>query len=145
MSLMVGRSIVLALTLLTTAFTSAAAEELAVVRPKEIDEVLVNPGIGFTTFQRFNGDDVNEGLKWTEGFPIEYQPFTGSLRNKDHPLTTIAYFRVYWQFVEPERGVYRWDMFDPISKQPKVKLAVEGRDADGWYKLGGIRVADDPK
>ena len=72
MSLMVGRSIGLALTLLTTAFTSAAAEELAVVRPKEIDEVLINPGIGFTTFQRFNGDHLNEGLKWTEGFPIEY-------------------------------------------------------------------------
>ena len=29
-----------------------------VVRPKEIDDVLNNPGIGFTTFQRFNGDTL---------------------------------------------------------------------------------------
>jgi hypothetical protein len=43
------------------------------VRPKEIDDVLNNPGIGFTTFQRFNGDRGNAGLQWTEGFPIEYQ------------------------------------------------------------------------
>lgn len=36
-----------------------------VVRPIEIHEVLVNPGIGFTTFQRFNGDSLNTGIGWT--------------------------------------------------------------------------------
>lgn len=35
--------------------------KILVVRPKTIDDVLVNPGIGFTTFQRFNGDVLNEG------------------------------------------------------------------------------------
>ncbi len=94
-------------------FTVATqAADMVVARPKETDEVLNNPGIGFTTFQRFNGDRLNEGLKWTEGFPIAYQPFNGSLTNQDHPATTIAYFRVYWQFVEPELGVYRWDLLD---------------------------------
>src|ERR1035437_6430810 len=102
----------LRLTILAASLTSALAGEVVTVRPKEIDEVLVNPGIGFTTFQRFNGDRLNDGLKWTEGFPIQYQPFTGSLTNQDHPLTSIAYFRVYWKFMEPEPGAYRWDMLD---------------------------------
>ena len=60
------------LILLASSLTSVQAEEMITVRPKEIDEVLVNPGMGFTTFQRFNGDRLNEGLEWTEGFPIEY-------------------------------------------------------------------------
>jgi hypothetical protein len=41
-----------------------------VVRPKEIDVVLNNPGIGFTTFQRFDGDTLttlNNNKGWTEG------------------------------------------------------------------------------
>ena len=46
---------------------AALSQELVVVRPTEIDDVLINPGIGFMTFQRFNGDKLNEGKKWTEG------------------------------------------------------------------------------
>ena len=81
------------------------AQDIRIVRPAEIDDVLVNPGIGFMTFQRFNGDDLNEGSRWTEGLPIEYQPFDGDLTNRDHPATSIAYFRVNWRFVEPEMGL----------------------------------------
>src|ERR1039457_5577222 len=87
----------------------AAAQQTVIVRPHEIDDVLINPGIGFMSFQRFNGDDLNQGKSWTEGYPIAYQDFKGSLENKDHPMTSIAYFRVYWKFLEPERGTYRWD------------------------------------
>jgi Domain of unknown function (DUF4832) len=55
-----------------------AAEEV-IVRPREIDDVLTNPGIG-------------------------YQEFDGDLTNPDHPASTTAYFRVYWRYVEPERS-----------------------------------------
>ena len=82
------------------------------VHPQVIDDVLLNPGIGFNTFQRFNGDKLNEGFNWTEGFPIEYQDFDGDLTNEDHPQSTTAYFRVYWRFLEPEQGKYRWDLLD---------------------------------
>ena len=68
------------------------------------------------TFQRFNGDDLNPGLGWTEGYPIVYQPPNGSLENKNHPMTSIAYFRVYWKFIEPESGKYRWDLIDTALK-----------------------------
>jgi hypothetical protein len=33
-------------------------------KPTEIQDVLTNPGIGFTTFQRFNGDSLNSGDRW---------------------------------------------------------------------------------
>ena len=90
--------------------------DTTVVRPVEIDSVLNNPGIGFNTFQRFNGDTLNSGSGWTEGFPIEYQKFDGDLTNPDHPATTTAYFRVYWKFLEPENGKYNWDMLDHALK-----------------------------
>src|SRR4026207_2016334 len=86
-----------------------------VVRPKEIDDVLNNPGIGFTTFQRFNGDTLTtlkEKMGWTEGRPIVYQEIKGDLAKKQPPPTAIAYWRSFWRFVEPEKGVYRWDLID---------------------------------
>ena len=114
---------------------SAFAADTVIVRPKEIDDVLVNPGIGFITFQRFNGDSLNEGLKWTEGFPIAYQEFKGSLKNPNFPDTSIAYFRIYWKFIEPEQGKYRWDLIDnalrysPNNAQVVVSVAIESGQA----------------
>jgi hypothetical protein len=135
----------LGLALVSAGLASAQAAGLVTVRPTEIDDVLVNPGIGFMTFQRFNGDRLNEGLKWTEGFPIEYQKFTGSLTNENHPLTSIAYFRVYWKFIEPEAGKYRWDILDRALETAKargqslmLRIAPYGtgkdNDAPDWYR-----------
>lgn len=92
--------------------TTSGQRGMVTVRPTEIDDVLVNPGIGFMTFQRFNGDALNEGRGWTEGFPIVYQDFDGDLTNEAYPQTSLAYFRVTWRFVEPEQGHYDWAMFD---------------------------------
>ena len=117
-----------------------------VVRPKVIDDVLVNPGMGFMTFQRFNGDALNEGKVWTEGFPIEYQEFGGNLENKDHPMTSMAYFRIYWRFLEPEQGQYRWDLIDNALKTAHerkqnlmLRVAPHGtqediEDVPHWYQ-----------
>ena len=116
-----------------------------VVKPKPFDGVLVNPGIGFTTFQRFNGDALNAGTKWTEGFPIVYQPFDGSLKNKDYPETTVAYFRIYWRFVEPKKGVYNWAMIDQALRTAHarhqslmLRIAPYGTDKKSdvpeWYR-----------
>ncbi len=107
--------------------------------------MLLNPGIGFMTFQRFNGDALNQGLKWTEGYPIAYQEYTGSLENRDHPATTMAYFRIYWRFVEPERGKYNWEMLDralAMARSRKqtllLRIAPYGTNKDNdvpdWYR-----------
>ncbi len=123
------------------------AQDPVIIRPKEIDDVLTNPGMGFMTFQRFNGDELNQGLKWTEGFPLVYQPFKGSLTNKDHPDTSIAYFRVYWRYIEPDRGKYNWDLFDTAIRTAHdrgqtlmVRIAPYGSsgekkdDLPDWYR-----------
>ncbi len=86
------------------------------VYPVESDGLLLNPGIGFTTFQRFNGDTLNSGQGWTEGFPIVYQDFDGNLTNDNHPQTTLAYFRVNWRFLETGPGVYNWELIDRALK-----------------------------
>ena len=114
------------------------------------DELLNNPHMGFTTFQRFNGDKLNDlgmnnGGGWTEGYPIEYQKWDGSLHNENHPDTTIAYWRVYWRFIEPERGQYKWDMIDKAlqaAKKRKQSLMLlfapygmqKDQDVPDWYR-----------
>lgn len=124
---------------------SLFAQETVTVRPQQIDEVLVNPGIGFMTFQRFNGDKLNEGKKWTEGFPIVSQPFDGNLENESHPLTSLAYFRVYWRFVEPAKDQYRWDLLEEALKTAAgrgqtllLRIAPYGTSAEtdvpDWYR-----------
>jgi len=120
-------------------------DHLTVIKPKVINDVCSNPGIGFMTFQRFNGDDLNAGSGWTEGFPIDYQNFNGDLTNKDHPATTIAYWRIYWKFLEPQKGAYRWDMLDKALEIARsrgqtllLRIAPYGtgneRDVPGWYR-----------
>jgi hypothetical protein len=39
-------------------------------------------------------------------------------------------------------GAYRVRvaMLDPRTGQPAIKLAIEGRQPDGWYDLGEVRV-----
>ncbi len=117
---------------------------IVVVKPKEIDNILNNPDMGFTTFQRFNGDTLNPGIGWTEGFNIDYQN-TGSLLNRNYPQTTIAYWRVYWKFMEPEKQKYRWDLIDraiDIAKRRGQKLMLRimpygstiEDDVPDWYR-----------
>jgi len=68
--------------------------ETAVIRPLEIEEALVNPGMGITTFQRFNGDPINAGLEWSEEGPTsKLQPAPAP---PDFPDTSIAYCRWFW-------------------------------------------------
>jgi hypothetical protein len=131
--------------LTSTWLTAASAQETVVVRPREIGDVLNNPGIGFMTFQRFNGDKLNEGKKWTEGYPIVYQAFDRSLQNDKHPATTLAYFRLYWKFIEPEQGQYRWELIDKALQTAGdrgqtllLRIAPYGTGADNdvpdWYR-----------
>jgi len=123
----------------------AWSQETVTVRPKVIDDVLVNPGIGFMTFQRFNGDVLNKGKEWTEGYPLQYQPFKGSLENPDHPATSLAYFRIYWKFVEPDEGQYQFSMLDKALETAAsrgqtllLRIAPYGTDPDNdipdWYR-----------
>ncbi|HUU27384.1 MAG TPA: DUF4832 domain-containing protein [archaeon] len=85
-----GLSAVLAAGLI--AGCSGTGARTVAVNPVETDEVLVNPGKGFTTFYSFNGDQINQ----------------------DHPLCSIVYYRWYWDTVEPEEGRIAFGMIDSI-------------------------------
>ncbi len=130
---------------LLLAWVACCAQDIVTVRPTQIDDVLINPGIGFMTFQRFNGDALNEGKKWTEGYPIVYQPFHGSLKNTGYPDTSLAYFRIYWKFLEPEQGKYRWELIDTALQTAHdrkqtllLRIAPYGTDKEtdvpDWYR-----------
>ena len=68
-----------------------AQTETVVVRPKEISDVLVNPGMGITTFQRFNGQTLNPPLKWSEVGPVSR--LLAADPKPDFPEASIAYCR----------------------------------------------------
>lgn len=97
-----ARCVLILCTLLLTPALGCAADVVAPkplcgpgtvsVRPATIDSVLVNPGMGFESFNRSCDAPIdNEG--W---FPEE----------------SIAYYRWYWIDVEPEDGVVDFDRID---------------------------------
>src|SRR3954466_3440995 len=74
---------------LTLAATTALAAPNVRVEPKEIDELLANPGMGWQTFGMFVKNDKN------------LQVPSGS-----------AYFRFYWREIEPEDGKINFAQLD---------------------------------
>ena len=92
---------------------NAVAQKNVVVRPVEINDVLINPGMGFTTFQMFNGDNLAFHDVLNEA---DINAFGNSISptNRASPITSIAYFRLQWRLVEPEQSRYRWDFIDAL-------------------------------
>ncbi len=102
------------LLLCTTLFMYGAfAQKKIIIRPVEINDVLINPGMGLTTFQMFNGDNLafHDVLNDAD---INAFGKASEQANKNHPVTSIAYFRIQWRLIEPEQGKYRWDFIDAL-------------------------------
>ena len=128
-----------------------AQTETTVLRPKEIDSVLVNPGMGIETFQRFNGDALNPGLGWSEAGPVsKLPPATGAV---DFPASSISYCRWFWETFEPEQGKVRWEIVDEALRQAHAHhqaLAIRLMPYDQehplpeWYQKSGARRANQP-
>ncbi len=126
-----------------------AQKNVLVVRPKEIDDVLVNPGMGITTFQRFNGQEPNPPLKWSEIGPEKKLPPAPA--KPDFPDTSVSYCRWYWNVLEPERAKYNWEILDSAISEARAhgqKLAIRlmpysNQDSlPGWYKNSGAKRAN---
>lgn len=84
------------------------------------NEFFRNPHKGFTTFQRYRGDVLNEN--WTvetgwmmEKIPEEKQLFCGKYTD-GYPDTSICYFRIPWRVLEPEKGVYDFSFLDEVLR-----------------------------
>lgn len=75
----------------------------ATVCPNDTGEALVNPGMGLVHYHYSN-------RLWAYGMyakPGETDPLPG---------TSVVYFRVLWNDVEPQEGVFRWDIFDAVAQ-----------------------------
>lgn len=128
-----------------------AQHDTVIVRPVPIDQVLVNPGLGITTFNRFNGQALNPPLSWSEVGPVAKLPQASA--KPDFPDTSIAYLRWYWNAFEPEPGNFRWDIIDLALEEARVhgqKLAIRlmpysNKDPlPEWYQKSGARRANKP-
>lgn len=148
---MSSRLILIVIFLLECAVNVGAQTEAAIVRPKEIDAVLVNPGMGIETFQRFNGDVINPGLDWSEEGPVgKAAPETGAV---DFPASSISYCRWFWETLEPEQGKVRWEILDEALRRAHEHhqaLAIrlmpydEKHPLPAWYRNSGARRANRP-
>jgi hypothetical protein len=76
---------------------AAGDETTAVVEPKEIDDLLANPGMGWQTFHRFA--DKDEHLA---GLP-----------------SSSAYFRFYWSELEPAEGRIDFAKLDGLLERAR--------------------------
>src|SRR5450432_230340 len=122
-----------------------------VVRPKPIDDVLVNPGIGVQTFQRFAGQPIYPGMEWSEVGPEGKLPDAPA--TVDFPASSVAYLRWFWHQLEPGRGQYRWQVLDSALEEAKrhhqtLMIRLMPYDASNplpeWYRNSGARRANQP-
>ncbi|MGN0852493.1 MAG: DUF4832 domain-containing protein [Kiritimatiellia bacterium] len=97
--------------------SAALSAGAAVVRPAATDEVLVNPGMGFVAYN-MAGRMWAYGSRSAPGDTLDW-----------FPGTSTVYFRLLWSELEPEEGVYRFDMIDSvaqnwIAKGKKIALRI---------------------
>jgi hypothetical protein len=140
-----------ALCLFVAAIAAFAQSGTVVVRPVETDSILVNPGMGIQTFQRFNGDAINPGTRWSEVGPEA--KLKAAETKPDFPAASVAYFRWFWSQLEPEQGKYRWEIIDTAlegAREHNQKLMIrimpydQGHPLPEWYRNSGARRANKP-
>lgn len=122
-----------------------------VVRPKEIHDVLVNPGMGITTFQRFEGQALNPPLTWSEEGPTE--KLADPELKPEFPPTSVSYCRWVWDVIEPKRGEFHWEIIDLALDEARKHgqtLAIrlmpytDKHALPDWYRSSGARRANKP-
>jgi hypothetical protein len=138
------------LILFACASVGALAQSIVVVRPKEIDTILVNPGMGIQTFQRYNTQPLFAGTRWSEVGPENAAADSSPV---DFPKSSVAYIRWFWSQLEPQRGQYRWEILDTALAEAHKHgqtLAIRLMPYDQssplpeWYRNSGARRANKP-
>lgn len=90
-------------------------ENRVTVHPREIDDILYNPGMGFTDFHFGFGHPP----------PVEA-----------YPHATVAYFRWPWAELEPAEGQYNFALVDGVIEQAKAKGETLAIRIVSEYKAG---------
>lgn len=128
-----------------------AQTETVVVRPVEIHDVLVNPGMGIQTFQRFNGEALYPTLRWSEAGPVDRG--VPAAEKPDFPDSSLAYCRWFWSALEPEPGRYNWSIIDTALEEARrhgqqldfrMMPYDQSHPLPEWYRNSGARRANKP-
>jgi len=139
----------IALLLLQFTLISSVFAQNTIVRPREIKDILVNPGMGITTFQRFNRQAIYPDLRWSEVGPESM--VADSPSPVEFPDTSVAYLRWFWYQLEPEQGRYKWEIIDSALAEARrhnqqLQLRVMPYDQKSpmpeWYQKSGARRAN---
>ncbi len=128
-----------------TGKNDSSAQQTIRVIPKVIDDILINPGIGFNTFQMFNGDNLDVWIDVLNEIDLSIYGKNESFKNENHPPSSTAYFRIQWRAIEPEQGIYRWDLIDGLlniahERNQTLMLRIspyswkEDDDVPEWYR-----------
>jgi hypothetical protein len=80
--------------------TDLSTPQRVIVHPREITDILYNPGMGFADFH----------------FGFDHPPAPGT-----YPQSTVAYFRWSWADLEPMEGHYAFDLIDRTIEQAKAR------------------------
>ena len=105
--------------------------------------------MGIETFQRFSGQPLNEGVRWSEVGPEAPAADAGSA--VDFPTSSVAYLRWFWSQIEPQRGTYRWSIIDDALAEAHrhgQRLAIRIMPYDDkhampdWYQASGAKRAN---
>ena len=104
-----------------------------VKRFEEVQGVIINPYIGFTSFQHFRGEKLysdcitgRAGVASTETENYECYPVPEGVEEKGreqgyYPDNTVAYIRILWKEFEPKRGEYNYAIVEDILAKAKAK------------------------
>jgi len=134
---------------ITLCFTSPAQGQTTIVRPVEIQDPLVNPGMGIQTFQRYNGDSLNTGVTWSEAGPVS--SLKAPQEAPEFPQSSVAYCRWHWATIEPEQGKIHWEIIDLALAEARrhgQRLMIRLMPYDPehplpqWYRESGARRAN---
>ena len=116
--------------------TCAAAA--AVITPQATDEALINPGMGLVHY-------AYSSRIWAYDTGLE----PGDTLDDLIPGTSVVYMRLPWSYLEPEEGVYRWDILDvkarqwiAAGKKLAFRIAVMDHTMEsipGWARAVGIK------
>jgi hypothetical protein len=102
------------------------------------DELLINPHIGFTTQDGFNGGRRYYNCCIPES---EFSDWDGDLSNAKtgYPDSSVAYCRLYWSDFEPFEGEYNFELFDRLlrlaeqRKQTLMFRFMPYRTVPAWF------------
>ncbi len=92
--------------------------ETYVINPKISDELLENPGIGFIAAPGLM--EPAEQICDSRGNAVEKFRFSADSRTWNHPDSKIIYCGVRWRDLEPEMGLYRWDILEQKLEDAKL-------------------------